>query len=195
MSEVVFSSEDLTVFGGPASIDVSVDIGAQGIRGTVIHALPADPRTLATNQLPSDMIPGDLGINITPSSIDYLTVYQKVGSLPQEWITLYSIFPNVYFTKVEANFVDGVTTVPIALSTNFVVDNYDISNFSVQLIVESLPDGSNNPIPLLSSMTLSVRPTSTQQFLDVKIKTLQFVGGTWSNISGIRTVHITATVV
>lgn len=196
MAEVVFSSEDLTVFGGPSSINLDVDIGAQGVRGTVIHGLIGDPRTLPTSQLPTDLIPRDLGINISPSTPDYLTVYQKVGSLPQEWIALYSIFPNVYFSKIAANFNEsGVAVIPVALTTNFVVDNYDISNFSAQVTVESLPDGSNNPIPLLSSITLAVRATANQQFLDIKVKALQFVGGTWTPITGVRTVHVLATVV
>lgn len=196
MAEVVFSSEDLTVFGGPSSINLDIDIGAQGVRGTVIHGLIADPRTLATSQLPSDLIPRDLGINISPSTPDYLTVYQKVGTSPQEWISLYSIFPNILFTKGQYSFnADGVTTVPIALSTNFIVDSYDISNFSAQVTVESLPDGSNNPIPVNSSITLSVRPTATEQFLDIKIKAIQFSGGSWIPVTGIRTVHALASVV
>lgn len=196
MAEVVFSSEDLTVFGGPSSISLDIDIGAQGVRGTVIHGLIADPRTLPTNQLPSDLIPRDLGINISPSTPDYLTVYQKVGNLPQEWISLYSIFPNVYFTKVQATFnEDGVAVVPVALTTNFIVSNYNLSNFSAQITVQSLPDGSNNPIPVNSSMTLSVRPTPTEQFLDIKIKAIQFSGGSWTPVTGVRTVHVIATVV
>ena len=46
MVDILLSSDELSVFGGPASIDLNVDIGAQGIRGSYIftgNGKPTDP--------------------------------------------------------------------------------------------------------------------------------------------------------
>lgn len=198
MSEVVYSSEDLTVYGGPSTINVAIDIGPQGIRGSRIYAVTADPRTLPTSQLPPDLIPTDLGINITPSSPDYLTVYQKVGSLPQEWEALYSIFPNVYSIKSSVTFTDGValTSIPITEVFTIADANYSLNRFTVQVDVESSLDGDGNPRLGVSGYSLYIEPNASNiPILYVKITASEFNGVTFAPISGVRQVHLFSTVV
>jgi hypothetical protein len=195
MSEVVYSSEDLTVYGGPTSLRVDVDFGPAGIRGSRIYGVLGDPRTLPTAQLPVDLIATDLAVNVNPSDPNYLTVYQKVGFLPQEWIDLYSIVPNVFSTKQTLTFANGLTTASIPLSTIFTVPDYSLARFTVQYVIEGGTDNDGNPIIVSSGMNLSVRAAQDQQYLDLKLNAVEFNGTSWTKINGARVVHLFATVV
>ena len=52
MPEIVVSSEDLTVFGGPATVNVEVDFGPAGSRGSYIYNIAGSPNEYP-NLLPS----------------------------------------------------------------------------------------------------------------------------------------------
>ena len=54
MADVILSTEDLTVFGGPALISLDVDFGPSGSRGSRIYGVVADPR-LSTTPKPQDI--------------------------------------------------------------------------------------------------------------------------------------------
>ena len=49
MVDVLLNTEDVVVLGPPDSIDVLVDIGPQGTRGSKIIVGSGDPNTLTSN--------------------------------------------------------------------------------------------------------------------------------------------------
>ena len=78
MPEIVVSSEDLTVFGGPATVNVEVDFGPTGDRGSQIFANTGKP-VIGGNGLTAlapDCQLFDLYINILASDDEYQYVYQ-----------------------------------------------------------------------------------------------------------------------
>lgn len=87
MAEVLLTSEELTVLGGPSSVSVDVGIGATGDRGSIIYAVSADPR-LATTTKPSDIKVYDISLVINPSESDYRVMYQKTGPGSEDWSEL-----------------------------------------------------------------------------------------------------------
>ena len=193
MAEVVLSSDNLTVLGGPASINVDVDFGAQGVRGSRIYSVIADPRTLPANQLPADLIPFDLGIVITPSEPDYLKVYQKQGTSFNDWIALYDIVPNVFSTKSVVQFTSGVAIAQLPVSTLFSgLPSYQVENFAVQYEIEGT---TTPPLPISSASSLSVVAQNGVQFLVISVTAYEFNGSAWSPISGNRNVSLFVTVV
>lgn len=193
MVDVILNTDELTVLGGPASIDLDVDFGTQGIRGSRIYSVIADPRTLPSNQLPADLIPFDLGIVISPSEPDYLKVYQKQGTSVNDWIALYDIVPNVFSTKSVVNFSSGVASAQIPVSSVFSgLNSYDVANFAVQYEIEG---NTTPPLPITSSSSLSVVPVNGVQILNITVTAYEFDGTNWSVLSGDRNVSLFVTVV
>lgn len=87
MAEVDISSVSVVVVGGLSTQTVDLNIGAQGVRGTRIYGVTADPR-LATTIKPADTILYDTAIVVTPEQSDYRVMYQKIGAGSEDWIPL-----------------------------------------------------------------------------------------------------------
>jgi hypothetical protein len=107
MVDILLSSEQLSVFGGPASIDLNVDIGAQGIRGSYIftgNGKPTDPDV----QFSQEIKAYDLYINLKPSDIEYLFLYQygSVNGVLQ-WSRVLRLIPNTALANIPVIFYEG----------------------------------------------------------------------------------------
>lgn len=193
MADVILSSEDLLVLGGPSSITLDVDFGAQGIRGSRIYAVISDPRTIDPNLLPVDLIPFDLAVVVTPSEPDYLKVYQKQGEDRNDWIALYDIVPGVFSTKQDVVFENGVAQAQIPVSEVFSgLTSYNVANFAIQYEIEG---DATPPLPIASSHVLNIVPVDNAQVLNVTVTAYEFDGTSWSLLSGTRPVSIFLSVV
>jgi hypothetical protein len=73
----VISTDEITVIGPPSSIDLQVDIGPKGDRGSYVFAGPGEPTGAGSvvflNETP---IIGDLFINSNTVDLDYGSIYQ-----------------------------------------------------------------------------------------------------------------------
>jgi hypothetical protein len=113
--EILLSSEDLAVFGGPASIDLDVDFGPQGQRGSLIftgNGKPTDPdiqlvfnNTVYNSQSAQ---PFDLFINLNPDDFEYLFLYQYgfVGGV-LTWSKVLRLIPNTAIANLPIIFYEG----------------------------------------------------------------------------------------
>lgn len=185
--DVIVDSADLIVLGGPSSIDVSVGLGPQGQRGSRIYGVLADPR-LSSTVKPTDLLPYDLAMVVSPDQPDYLSVYQKIGQTAIDWVKLAALAPNVFSAKTVATFTSGIASSQLPVSQIFTVTDYDVSHFTVQLEIEG-------DSPVSSSISLSVIPENGEQYLNIIVNAIEFDGSSWSPISGDRVVHIFATAV
>lgn len=114
MVDVLLASENLSVFGGPSQIEVSVDYGAQGQRGTFIfrgNGRPTDPGI----NFPQTIQPYDLYINEKASDFEYLFLYQygNINGVLQ-WSKVLRLIPNTALANIPVIFYNGeaVTFVP-----------------------------------------------------------------------------------
>lgn len=107
MAEVIVSTPDLTVLGGPASVQVDTSIGAAGPRGTFVMYGLLNPNNPAASFIETPAI-FDLYILVDPSSEDYLQVYQYViqDGIAQ-WIPTIKLTPNFYGTNRVVTFING----------------------------------------------------------------------------------------
>lgn len=113
--EILVSSEDLAVFGGPSSIDLNVDFGPQGQRGSLIftgNGKPTDPdiqlvfnNTVYNSQSAQ---PFDLYINLNPDDFEYLFLYQYgyVGGV-LTWSRVLRLIPNTAIANLPIIFYNG----------------------------------------------------------------------------------------
>ena len=118
MAEVLVSSDDISVLGGPASITLNLDSGPQGQRGTfILYGFPNPNTPEAAETFISEPQLFDLYVVVDPASDDYLQIYQYVnqdGALV--WIPTFKLAVNIYSTTRPTTFIDGTATVDINLA-------------------------------------------------------------------------------
>lgn len=188
MTTPLVGSIDLSVLGGPSSISLDVDFGPTGARGSRIFGVPADPRLITTPK-PLEVTNYDLGIVITPSAPDYLTVYQKTGASMEDWEPFAALYPNFYATKQNLTFdSNGVASFQIVVSSVFTVASYALEMFNVFYQI-------NTSNPIATSMTKSLAQSGNDQVLTVTIKAIEFGASSWSALTGQKAVDVFATVV
>ena len=194
MAEVLLSTDEITIIGGPDKIDLAVDLGAQGDRGSYIFAGNGNPNSSSTvigNSVPLQV--NDLYINLQNSSEDFSYLYQyKSEPGGPVWQHILKLTPSIYATNKITNFVSGLATITIPifdiLSSTTEVTNVSELNFSVQCqIIGSTPTASS----------INILPIDTTDIvnLPITINASEFHEGAWRSLTGTKTVHLLITVV
>jgi hypothetical protein len=199
LADILLSNEDLTVFGGPETISLDLDLGPTGDRGSLIIGVQGDPRqAIVANSISQDVQALDIAIDYSPSSETYKTVFQNVStpSGTPQWTPLVSLKSNFYSeTKGPLTPVNGKITIP---PINL-VDIYDISDgtvsssrFSVQYSISS----SESAGPLATNLIIKELNTN-QGFiaLPIEIEGIEYLEGSWVPMAGPKYVHLFITVV
>jgi hypothetical protein len=74
MADILLSNDDLTIFGGPESISLDLDIGPQGDRGSIIIGVLGDPRDAnVASTIVQDTQALDIAIDYQSASTTYKT--------------------------------------------------------------------------------------------------------------------------
>lgn len=116
MADIVVASDDVVVIGGPSSIKVELDIGATGVRGSQIFTDAGKP-TSPSIQFPVPPQINDLYINLDPSDIDYLFLYQyKLDNAVLGWSKLLRLIPTTILFNPVLKFINGEAHSSIAIS-------------------------------------------------------------------------------
>ena len=93
MVDVILSSDDLVVLGGPEEVNVEVDFGPKGDRGSLIFVGNGKPDLVDIGQTPNTF---DLYINLLTTDDEYLMMYQYVEVLgTMQWQTLTKLIPKI----------------------------------------------------------------------------------------------------
>jgi hypothetical protein len=115
MVDILLSSEELAVFGGPSSIDLDIDFGPQGQRGSLIftgNGKPTDPdiQLIFNNTVYNSQSaqPFDLYINLNPDDFEYLFLYQYgfVNGI-LTWSRVLRLIPNTAIANLPIIFYNG----------------------------------------------------------------------------------------
>jgi|LakMenEpi03Aug12_release.lakeMendotaPanAssembly.Ray.scaffolds.fasta_scaffold118165_5 hypothetical protein len=170
MVDVVFSNDQLSVLGGPSELNLSLDFGPPGSRGTYIFTGDGKPTddnvTILSASLPAQSTPQifDFYINLKPSDNEYLFLYQyqNVNGVAT-WERILRLIPNTAIANIDVEFLNGqaVRTVNeqklpgliFPLNDFFSIDELgilDSANFNVQYSIlakndPELFDPINNP--------------------------------------------------
>ncbi len=129
--DVLVSTPEITVLGPPTQLDVQLDVGPRGQRGSQTYVGSGLPSS-STIANYSDVLPGDLYINVAPGA-NYSYLYQYVvRPAGNEWIEVLRIEPAIYRALFEVEFVAGTAEISIPISNittataAFVADNFAI---------------------------------------------------------------------
>jgi hypothetical protein len=196
MSEVILSTDDLMVLGGPSSINVDVNYGPAGDRGSLIFAGEGIPSSTTTTDLDAKLF--DMYINISPSSDEYMYLYQLtndgVGGI--QWTYLLKLVPTIYNDKKEFIFTAGSASATIPVTQIIAPGLYPNLTSSRLNIFTSITPDSNKPISssvILGDIYLDSGNTE-QWVVPVNINAIEY-SGTWDAIEGARTVSLLISVV
>jgi hypothetical protein len=198
MAEVLVAGENLTVLGGPATINLQTDFGGPGQRGSLIYAsngIPSDPNS----GIPNDVLPYDIAINISASSNRYLTVYQYFSADGASgWNELTRLSPNVGAVNLDIYFANGVSqqipgTNGIGIPISSITQSTELTpaNFNIQYSIESIT-------PILSSLLVSPEFFTIDNitYLGFQINAVEFNGTGFAAVDGVvKRVNLLITVI
>jgi len=199
VADILLSNDDLTVFGGPETINLDLDFGPTGDRGSIIVGVQGDPRNASVaSAIAQDLQALDLAVDYSPSSDTYRTVFQYIStpSGTPQWTPLVSLKTDFY-SDVKGPFspVNGKITIPpINVTDIYALSEGTVSSsrFSIQYSISS----SETSGPLATNLIVKDLIT-TQGFLalPLEIKGVEYVDGVWSDMTGPKLVHLFITVV
>jgi hypothetical protein len=193
MADVVLTTDELLVLSGPSSVNVEVDFGPEGERGSLFYVSVGNPNTALTGQTPKAK---DLCVNILKTDNEYSYVYQynSDGANGFQWYPIIKLNPLQYNKILTGTFVDGskVFNIPV----NYIVDEetsqtLTSANFN---ITYSIP----NDNPIASSIEIGSftnDPVSGLQVIPVTVNAIEYASSTWQNLSGVKTVHFVISIV
>lgn len=181
MADVVLSNDDLTVLAGPSTVELLVDIGPTGTRGSKFFVGIGNPNSISgLNQILNDMY-----INTAPGE-EYGYLYQYVSEPGgNSWVEVLKINPGIYSKRYTVTFASGTSAyagsgsiiIPIAnIST---AAGLTASNFNVQYSIQ-------NAKPLASSIS-SIQISGTDLVINLEASEYD---GTWGPFDAEVSVNI-----
>jgi hypothetical protein len=186
MPEVLLANDDVTVLGPPSIVEVLVDIGPAGIRGSQFFVGVGDPNLVEIGQTPNL---NDLYINISPGgSLGYLYQYQASPG-GNSWVEVLDIYPSVFSINYDVTFESGSAQVVIPISDIVTVTGTPLNaeNFSIQYsIAHTNPVASSMQVPPLAG---------AEDDLVINLEAVEYASSTWSALDEPVTVHIHITIV
>lgn len=184
---VLVANDDLTVIGGPTSLNVSVDLGATGKRGSQIFVSFGNPNDVVLGQTAEVF---DLCINTLKSDEEYLYLYQyqNLGAVTQ-WMPLFNLIPDTYSTNLTKTLVEGIVDINIPVANITSTENLTAENFNIQCSIIG-----TNPISCAVSVS-EIAVVDDVQVLPISINAIEFVDNAWVAIDGSKIVQLLITVV
>jgi len=186
MPDVVLNNDDITIFAPPAIVELLVDIGPQGTRGSQFFVGVGNPNTVNIGQTPNL---NDLYINTSPGGeLGYLYQYRSEPG-GNVWVEVLDIYPSVYSENAQVTFESGSAEVVIPVADIVTVTGTPLTsdNFSVQYsIAHTNPVASAMQIPALVGAGTN---------LVINLEAVEYAGAAWSALDESVTIHFNITIV
>ena len=186
MPDVVLNNDDVTVLAPPAIIEVLVDIGPQGTRGSQFFVGVGNPNSVNIGQTPNL---NDLYINTSPGGeLGYLYQYRSEPG-GNTWVEVLDIYPSVYSENAQVTFEAGSAEVVIPVADIVTVTGTPLvsDNFSIQYsIAHTNPVASAMQVPAL---------VGAGNNLVINLEAVEYAGSAWSALDESVTIHFNITIV
>lgn len=196
MADILLSNDDLTVFGGPESVSLDLDIGPQGDRGSIIVGSNGNPQDANVHadimNIPEGIQALDIAIDYNPYSDTYKTVFQRIATATgTQWTEMFSLKTNYYSSVKDVTAVNGILTIP-PINLLEIADEINLTsaNFSIQYSVSSPTGG-----PVSTSLVVGNVIDNPIRALPLQIKGVEYIDNDWQPMAGPKRVHLFITVV
>jgi hypothetical protein len=193
MPDVLLNNDDITVLGPPEIVELLVDVGATGTRGSQVFVGVGNPNIIEIGQTP---LLNDLYINVSPGA-DYGYLYQYVsqpgGNL---WIEVLELNPTIYSVNYVTTYTNGIAQIVIPISNIITSTATPLSanNFSVQFSIVN-----DNPVAASMSIPAIIEDSDNLviNFKAVEHRTNIDSGpyGDWAVLEGEVTTHLLITII
>jgi hypothetical protein len=195
MTDVFVSSNETRVIGGTSTVNVELDFGPKGDRGSLFLVGYGNPNTVNHSE---DLQLLDIYINIQTTDNDYLVVYQYVNvSGVETWVETGRLITDKFSTNRFVSFTDGVATDSIEFKISSIipislVGGLESENFNIQL---TFADSEN---PIASSITvgvININPITNDLVLPISVNAAEYADGEWTPVNNTKNIHFLVTVV
>jgi hypothetical protein len=184
MPDVLLNTDQITVLGSPELIDLVLDIGPQGDRGSQVFVGLGNPNVISIGQTPNL---NDLYINSSPGS-NYGFLYQYVSQPGgYTWIEILKISPTLYTSIRSTVFAEGTASISIPVVNITTTTGLSAENFAIRYSIA-------HTNPIASSMSIPVL-TGEGDTLVINISAVESTSGTWQNLDSEVTVHLFISIV
>lgn len=180
MVDILLANDDITVLGPPETLEVLVDVGPSGTRGSQIFVGIGNPNSTSIGQTP---LLNDMYINVSPGE-NYGYMYQYVSEPGgNTWIEILRISPTIYSQNYLATFTSGESSIVIPISNIVTVSGTPLAanNFSVRYSIA-------HEHPLASSMSIPALVGSGDNLV-INLNAIEY-DSSWQNLEGEVTVHL-----
>ena len=154
--DILLENEDITVLGGPESIELSVDVGEKGDRGSRFFVGYGDPNEPDVIPSGEQVALGDVFVNAsTAARYGWLYIYLRTPS-GNAWVQTLRLQPSLYIRDADILFDangEGTLSVPlsdiVADTTVLDIDKYIVllnpsgDDFVLVTITQKFIQGSN----------------------------------------------------
>ncbi len=184
----IYSTDDITVLGGPSKISVDLDIGPTGKRGSYWFVGNGFPNTaeLSPNLL-------DMYINIDPQDESYLFLYQyQNADGVNSWRQILKIVPNFTSKSVVSDFIGGnaqiiiplISIVPEDLVATVTIDKINVQKSIV------------NDLPIITTVkSLEIITDNQVRALKIIVNAIELNNSNWVEVVGQKVVELLISVV
>ncbi len=186
----LLTNDDITVLGPPSNIDVVLDFGATGQRGSKYFVGVGDPNshTSGGQIFSQQLYLNDMYIN-TSTGAEYGYMYQYVSEPGGDtWVPVLAVNPIIHSLNNETDFTSGVALIPVPLS-NIVISSgtaLTSNNFNIQYSIET----ANPTASSISDVAI------IGDDLNIEINAVEYSSGSWSAFSAENIkVHVFITMV
>ena len=169
--------DELAIIAPPEIIDVSVDIGPTGQRGSKVFVGTGDPNLITSSGtiFSETIYLNDLYINVSPGT-DYSYMYQYV-SVPgtNQWETILKVNPALHArldTTVDFTSGTGTVTIPISSIATVSGSPFVASDFNIQHNIKYSD--------LVSSSISNVQISGSN--LQITVKAMKY-SGSWQTLT------------
>lgn len=197
MPEVLLSNDDITVLGPPETLELQLDIGPQGTRGSKFFVGSGDPNAQTSGGVLNGQTLqlNDLYLNASPSAT-YAYVYQYVAEPGgNTWVEVLDINPTIYSVNYVTTFEDGDAQIIIPIEDIVTISGTPptAENFNVKYsIAHDNPIASSMQIPAIVGDDLIINLDAVEYDSSSWIP----LGDTGTYTSGIEvTTHLQITIV
>lgn len=179
--DVNLNPVSLDVYGGPTSIDVSLDYGTQGVRGSKIWLGNGSPTSSLSGQ---DIRVGDLFINTNSTEDFYGWLYAYTESVAgPAWELALRINQSQYSLRSSAPFnSEGVATILVPMTEL----TKDIAIFKEQFTVRySIENTNSAPVSSSFEYEIATIPDALENdivYLRIIITAIEYSGSAWSSL-------------
>jgi hypothetical protein len=186
MVDVLLDTQDIRVLGGPSIVNLELDFGKEGIRGSEIHAGYGKP---VGDNLPPSFQLKDLYINVDPADDEYSCVYQYITTVVDEnapandWVIILRIIPLSFNINTELTFENGVATFLLPLSNLLspeALGQITKEIINVQITLENLFPTAIS----VANLNIQTVQSPTVTLLQITFSAAELDGATWTPLEG-----------